>query len=334
MDRPQREAVNIRRELTRLARFGANIVDAHSCFVLVPASIFDQFAESLRLGAPGVQQSYRSDVLELSGCHSLSNDILPGAVIPRETGLIGWVAKHNRPIHVSPFEHDSRTLGVYSRDQQLKSFLGIPVPFRGQNQGEPTQTGVIACDSKKAFAFSKLQGKLLEEFALEVAEFVFLCLSQHQGKESESTWKSFLSRAEQLAEALSMNSIEVLRIRIQNLSDIETQLGTSLAIERYEQVVRLIQQALPPHFPLTRLPSGDLILVLDNMMTSFYEAKIAAICKHVSSGPSEVTVEYQRASWKEKSCRGLGMQELIAMSNQKSTAIELQRGMVYEHRRA
>ncbi len=329
-----RESVNIKRELARLARFGANIVDAHSCFILMPSAVFDMFAAALRLGTPHMQQSYRADVLELGGFHSLSNEILPGCVIPRETGLIGWVAKHNRPIHVSPFEHDSRTLGVYAKDQQLKSFLGIPVPFHSPDSTAEVHTGVIACDSKKAFAFSKLQGKLLEEFALEVAEFVSLCLGQRQSNESETSWGGFIARAQQLADALSMNSIEVLRMRLPSLPEVEKRLGTLAMIEKYEQVQRLIQQALPPHFPLTRLPNGELILILDNMMTSFYEAKIAAICKHVSAGSTEIFVEFSRASWKDRGSRGLGISELIAQSGLIPESLDLQRGMVNEHRRA
>jgi hypothetical protein len=107
------------------------------------------------------------------------------AKIARGNGLIGWVAKHNRSIHVSPFERDSRTLGIYSEDQQLKSFIGIPVNLGAGNPSggasspsaggeESANVGVIACDSKKSFAFSKLQGKLLEDLAAEVSNTVRL----------------------------------------------------------------------------------------------------------------------------------------------------------------
>ena len=56
------ESFNIKREITRLARFGANIVDAHSCFILLPAIIFERFAGTLRLGSPTIEDSYRRDV--------------------------------------------------------------------------------------------------------------------------------------------------------------------------------------------------------------------------------------------------------------------------------
>ncbi|MBX7145333.1 MAG: GAF domain-containing protein [Oligoflexia bacterium] len=334
MERPQRVEVSLRQELSRLARFGANIVDAHSCFILLPSAVLDLFASRVSLGAPNLKNSYRSDLLELAGYHSLSNDIVPGCIIPGESGLLGWVAKHQRPIHVSPFEHDSRTLGTYAHDQQLKSFMGVPISVRCSAQADLTHTGVVACDSKKAFAFSKLQGKLLEEFAAQVSETVQLHAALLENREPQQNWIGFLERAHQLADALSMESIEILRIRFQNASNIETRYGTSRLWELYEQVERLIQQALPPHFPLLRLPTGELLLVLDNMMTSFYEAKISAICSHLSSSRGALQPSFIKRSWKEKGCRNAPIEELISRSSESSETIELQRGMVYEHRRA
>jgi hypothetical protein len=70
-----------------------------------------------------------------------------------------------------------------------------------------------------------------------------------------------------------MDSVEILRISIENLSQLETRLGTTWAIEAAEQFVRLIQQALPPHFPITRMPNGDVLVALDNMMSSFFQQK-------------------------------------------------------------
>lgn len=322
----------MRRDLARLARFGANIVDAHSCFVLVPSAILNQFSDTVRLGSPSVAESYRADVLEIGGMHSLSNDVLPGALIPRESGLIGWVAKHARSIHVSPFEHDSRTLGVYSVDQHLKSFIGIPVLF--QLSSEQPLCGVIACDSKKAFAFSKLQGKLLEEFSHEVSRLVCLAHSQTRSSQHEQTWEGFLHRAYQLSEALGMNSIEVMRLRPSNFDELERAVGSAHAVDAALQIERLIQQALPPHFPLLKLPNGDIIIVVDNMMTSFYETKIAAVCGHVALGNHRLNFEFSKRSWKDKSSRSASLESMIAETAGETRPIELHHEVRYEHRRA
>ncbi|MBN8548301.1 MAG: GAF domain-containing protein [Deltaproteobacteria bacterium] len=333
MEHSNRLQTNLRQDLSRLARFGANVVDAHSCFILAPSAVLNQFAETVRLGSSNVDASYRTDVLEVGGFHSLSNSILPGALIPSDSGLIGWVAKHARAIHVSPFEHDSRTLGVYSSDQNLKSFIGIPVSFEHLS-GDARLTGVIACDSKKAFAFSKLQGKLLEEFSFEVARIVNLSLEQMRAGAHEQTWGSFIQRAHQLSDALGMNSIEVLRVRASNFDDLEHQLGSAHAIEVVNQVERLIQQALPPHFPLLKLPNGDLLIVVDNMMTSFYETKINAVCGHVAVNKAKLQFEFTKRSWKDKGARNTSLEAMIAGTAASARPIELQQGMMYEHRRA
>lgn len=333
MENANRLQTNLRRDLSRLSRFGANVVDAHSCFILAPSAVLNKFAETVRLGSSSIDNSYRADVLEVGGFHSLSNEVLPGALIPSESGLIGWVSKHARAIHVSPFEHDSRTLGVYSSDQNLKSFIGIPVNFT-PDAGDQRLTGVIACDSKKAFAFSKLQGKLLEEFSLEVSRIVNLSIEQTRSTSQEQSWTGFSERAHQLCEALGMNSVEVMRIRPVNFDELERQLGSAQSIEMANQVERLIQQALPPHFPLLKLPNGDMIIVVDNMMTSFYETKINAVCGHVAVNKSKLQFEFIKRSWKDKGSRHTSLDAMIAETAAHARPIELQHGMMYEHRRA
>lgn len=333
METANRLQSNLRLDLSRLARFGANVVDAHSCFILAPSAVLNQFAETVRLGSSSIDSAYRTDVLEVGGFHSLSNAILPGALIPSESGLIGWVSKHARAIHVSPFEHDSRTLGVYSSDQNLKSFIGIPVAF-DHGSADARCTGVIACDSKKAFAFSKLQGKLLEEFSLEISRLVNVSLEQTRSGSQEQSWSAFIQRGHQLSEALGMNSIEVMRIKAVNFDELERTLGSAQAIEMSNQVERLIQQALPPHFPLLKLPNGDMILVVDNMMTSFYETKINAVCAHVAVNKAKLHFEFTKRSWKDKGARHTTLDAMIAETAASARPIELQHGMMYEHRRA
>ncbi len=316
----------LRGDLCRLARFGANIADAHSCFIFVPRSV-------LQSGGAGEES------LVLGGYHSFSADVFREYVLPRGSGLIGWVAKHNRSIHVSPFERDSRTLGVYSADQQLKSFIGIPIRLVGGVLGsdEPL-VGVVACDSKKAFAFSKVQGKLLEDLAAEVAREVQLTQKNDRQGSYALSWEGFLHRAGELMRALGGNAVEVLRIRQTNLGEMERALGLGPTIQTVEQIVRLIQQTLPPHFPLIQLPSGEMVLVVDNMMTSFYEGKIRAICSHVSTGSRQKIVpefEFLRSSTRRRRGETLTLEQLIATTNplEVRAAAEVH-GEVYGYRRA
>jgi hypothetical protein len=269
----------------------------------------------------------------------LSSEVFKECVLPRGSGLIGWVAKHNRSIHVSPFERDSRTLGVYSADQQLKSFIGIPIRLDGVASGsEEPLVGVVACDSKKAFAFSKVQGKLLEDLAAEIARQAELAdRCERQGSYAIS-WEAFLLRGEELVQALGGSAIEVLRVRQTNFSGMERALGLAQTIQTVEQTVRLIQQALPPHFPLFRLPCGEMLIVVDNMMTSFYEGKIRAICGHVGVGHRQrVSPEFEfvRSSVRRRRGEPLSLTQLIGETNVGTSASEGgNEGEVYGYRRA
>jgi len=324
----------IRADLCRLARFGANIADAHSCFIFLPRELL--VAESS--GASAV--SGPSDSLALGGFHSFSPDVFKDCSLPRGSGLIGWVAKHNRSIHVSPFERDSRTLGVYSVDQQLKSFIGIPIRLHGvAASGDQPPVGVVACDSKKAFAFSKVQGKLLEDLSAEIAREVELVERSAAGGSAVVPWEIFFAQSEQLAQALGPNAVEVLRVRPTNFGVLERSLGTGQAMQLVEQTIRLVQQALPPHFPFVRLPNGELLLVVDNMMTSFYEGKIRAICGHVGVGQRQKVCpefEFVRSSARRKRGEPFSLASLIAETGAAAVPVESVAGggEVYGYRRA
>lgn len=105
--------------------------------------------------------------LSVQGVHTLSRDFLYNAQINIGSGLIGWAAQHGKKVSAAPFEHNATTLCCYSADQGLKSFIAIPV------LGNKSQVlGVIACDSKKSYAFAKVTEKFLEQCAEHVAGLV------------------------------------------------------------------------------------------------------------------------------------------------------------------
>ena len=101
--------------------------------------------------------------LEFGGAHTLSREFVYQSRIPVGSGLVGWVAQTKQRVNVSPFEHDARTLLYYRVDQQLKTFIAVPVlDASGQ------LLGVIACDSKKSYAFPKFTEKILVNCAQQV----------------------------------------------------------------------------------------------------------------------------------------------------------------------
>ncbi len=101
--------------------------------------------------------------LKLEAFHSLSDAVIPGAVIGEGQGFLSWVMKNQRPLQVPRFKRDSRTLGFYADDVGLKSFLAVPLP---------RQAGVICVDSRSRFAFSAKHERILESLGNAVVELL------------------------------------------------------------------------------------------------------------------------------------------------------------------
>ena len=343
---------NLKQDLSRLAAFGLNIADAHSCFILVPSlassnrensnrenSIFENSASLNSTSANTEQRSISSEshqFIEIGGVCSLSQEVVGNAKIFLDSGLIGWVAKHGKSIHVSPFEHDSRTLGVYSSDQQLKSFIGIPIAI-GETDfaGKAEYTGVIACDSKKSFAFSKVQGKLLEDLAREVANTISLHLRVAATSTQQPSWDVFLERACTLGHSLGVLSLEILRIHQNDFENLERAVGTMKAIELTRQAQRLIQQALPPLYPSLLLPNGDIIVALDTMMSTLIENKIRALCQHLSAENYSIEFEFIKNPIRKRKERSVHLETLVVETATRTlTRIHGDEKLKYEYQRA
>jgi hypothetical protein len=198
------------------------------------------------------------------------------------SGLLGWVAEHGRPIHIAPFDADSSTLGLYADSEQLKSLAALPVPMPAECRDAHEHHGVLMCDSKRPFPFSKMQVKYLEDVTTEVSRLLFWALFKREPTALESSWESFVSRAEGLASAIGNDSVEFLRLSFESFAEMERIVGISGAVRRSDQFFRLVQQALPPHFPVTRLPQGDILIALDDMMSAFFQNKIQTLVKHLN----------------------------------------------------
>jgi GGDEF domain-containing protein len=98
-----------------------------------------------------------SKLLTLRAFHSLSKHVIPKVQCSLEDGgLIGWVAKNNQPLTVDHFDRDTRILPYYGSDENIKSFLAIPLD---------SPRGVICVDSKRQYVFTNKDQKLLAGFA-------------------------------------------------------------------------------------------------------------------------------------------------------------------------
>jgi GAF domain-containing protein len=244
------------KDATRLCKLAANLVEAHTASIFIP--------EGQKL-LPVAWQTMAPQAVTFN----------PLAL---DHGLIGWVAKNKKPIHVSPFERDSRILGMYREDLQLKSCLGTPIMIPDQSQ----VAGVLMVDSKKAFAFSKIQGKLLEDIAAEATALLTLHQALSKNKETKGDYVQFLNQAHHLVQMIGIDSIAVLRMRASNFSQIENELGLFQTTQAFESLSRLIQQALPPKYPMHVTPQGEILCVVDSMMVDSFTNKFLVISEHPS----------------------------------------------------
>jgi hypothetical protein len=124
-------------------------------FIRLVANIFDSFTAALFI------RSEHGDDLHLMAWESISPYVVPGCNIGVGQGLIGWVAREGKRLHVTHFDRDTRTLGIYSRDVGIKAFLAAPL-LGG--------AGVLMVDSKNRYSFPEKKQRILEDCAIVVSD--------------------------------------------------------------------------------------------------------------------------------------------------------------------
>ena len=100
-----------------------------------------------------------NDEYRLFTWFSLGDTVNPAASFLPGQGIIGWVAKERKPITVKEFSHDTATLKLYNTQENLKSFMAVPV-MRGERM-----IGVLTVDSKRQYVFTEKHQKILQDFA-------------------------------------------------------------------------------------------------------------------------------------------------------------------------
>jgi signal transduction protein with GAF and PtsI domain len=140
---------------------------------------------------------------DLSGSFSLGDSVRQGLCIDPGYGLVGWILKNNAPLAVEKFDEKNTFLGYYGseQDEQIKVFVGCPLPGG---------LGALCMDSKKTYAFTSKDQRLLSLFAGVVAAIVsdvgaagvssreqalYAVLQQvHALREKHPRWTDFLNR--------------------------------------------------------------------------------------------------------------------------------------------
>ncbi|MFP3869288.1 MAG: GAF domain-containing protein [Syntrophobacteria bacterium] len=117
----------------------------------------------------------RSKQLSLRTYHSLSKQMITHARFsPEEGGLVGWVVKNNHPVTVDHFDRDTRTIPYYEGEENIKSFLAVPL-----EKGK----GVLCVDSKRQYVFTSKDQKLISGFATVIGNALRAGQAEHRHRQ-------------------------------------------------------------------------------------------------------------------------------------------------------
>ena len=120
------------------------------------ANLTEAFTVALYLREPGGQQ------LHATAWHSMSRSFRSEEPVQVGEGLVGWVAKHNRPVDVDRYKQSSEATGLYHADEGIQAFVGMPV-------GE---LGVLVVDTKARQIFGEREKKIIRDFAVFMGQMV------------------------------------------------------------------------------------------------------------------------------------------------------------------
>ena len=98
--------------------------------------------------------------LRLRVHRSLSPNIDPNALVHPGQGLVGWAYKNGLPVTVDQVSFGSDRLLFYTCDENIKSFMALPLP---------EIFGVLAVDSKQRYIFTDKSAKLLMQFGQSIS---------------------------------------------------------------------------------------------------------------------------------------------------------------------
>lgn len=246
--------------LIQLVRIGSIATASTGCFLFLPSRFPDvAFGEDLSLFAGWSVERFNEDAFVTAG-----------------SGAIGWVSKHEEPIQSQMFENELGT-ELYRNEPSEREIIAFPVPIQVPPGTAPTRAGVVIADRHaSSVPYTSREEEILAGLARHISSVLALWrdTQEHMESDKRSSWEHFLGQVRELRSALGDGSLEVIRMRSSNFAAIEKQVGTADAVAIVEQFERLVAQALPPQFPLFRLPDGDLLIVFDKMMRSFFEAKL------------------------------------------------------------
>ncbi len=91
------------------------------------------------------------ETLYLKYSFSLSNSLKKDIKIKIDESIIGWIAKHKKPINIKRDKFSYKILEIYNKDEEIKTYFILPVGNKG----------VLYLDSKRSYSITEKQQKIL-----------------------------------------------------------------------------------------------------------------------------------------------------------------------------
>lgn len=268
-------------DLNDIAELILDITPAQSCLIFLPTEVISgQIADGKFSGL--LQLAGGATVKRINEKHKSKSG----------TGIVGWVAKNKQIINIPEFSHSTQALGFYSEQASISSVIALPInlKLKGYDWHEETISGVLYCDSSEKNSFDQTTADILTKITKQVSKNVTLGLKVNSNIAKNLNFQEFYSRIEKLVERLGENSLQILRVKLDNSEEIEEKLGITEFVMMFQKMQRLIQQVLPPKYPVIHMPSGETLIVVDNMMGKYYENKIRIIAAHLN--PDNYVLNY------------------------------------------
>ncbi len=101
------------------------------------------------------------NVLRLDYYVSFSKEVDKKCSVGEGEGLINWIFREQKAVVVNNFHTKTTTLKLYKNHENIKSFIGVPLPELG---------GVLCVDSKKNYIFTENKEKIIKELAIILEE--------------------------------------------------------------------------------------------------------------------------------------------------------------------
>lgn len=263
-----------------------------------------------------------SDSVVLSICGEASEfAINPKHKAKVGIGIIGLVAKNATPVRISDFQHSTKALGFYNQNVNVESLVAIPIKLGIKTAALEAQTGVLYCDSPEPDFFSPGMVLALEQYADLIARIFRLEQSQSDDTPEATTNDQFSQSVDMLIKQLGPQSIDLIRIELNNKKELENTLGFQNSISTFEKMRRLTRQAIPANYPVMHTATGETLIALDNMVSSFYENKLRIIAAQLS--PDNLALDFEFNKFVLKSGKAINgsnfMDNLILKSETKVT---------------